>query len=219
MREALLKEVDMLALQGGGVLLEKAQALLMDYLKDHPKDTHVWLTLMLTECHPPLYDAERIAHYAQHILSYDPYNPHALLFWAYADYYLWGGNCEELYTKLCNVQSDNPQIIGMIEVAKARYLWRIDEIEQCEQALKKSIELCPDFAINFDILSRLYRAQGRTQEAEFLYAHGMQNCKKSHSVEGADPEAFSRESINGFFCEFFSRVYTSKVYTQATDDY
>src|SRR5438105_1351125 len=151
MKNRLIKEVRVLTNSGKSENMQQAQNLLMDYLKIHPQDTDMWLLLTRTECNAPFYDHERIIHYAQHVLWYDPYNPYALLFWAYANRYLTGMQSEELYNKLCKVGNDDPRIMGMIEMAKAWYLKDIDS-EKYEEALKKSIEYCPDFEMNFQDL-------------------------------------------------------------------
>jgi tetratricopeptide (TPR) repeat protein len=212
MKEKKIKEIHALANSLDQKDLEQAQNLLMDYLSEYPKDTDLWLLLIRTECNSPFDDPGRIIHYVQHVLSYDPYNPYALLFWAYADRYLLGNDCEELYEALCKVQSDNSQLIAIIEIAKARYLKQVN-VAKYEQALKKSIEYCPDFSTNFRMLGNLYKERGQVEEGNFLIEHGLQNMTKKLDMI-IDKNAFDRTSINDFFGEFFAGIYTIDVYNQ-----
>jgi tetratricopeptide (TPR) repeat protein len=216
MKNRLIEEVRILTNSGKSKNMEQAQNLLMDYLKIHPQDTEMWLLLTRTECNPPLYDHERIIHYAQHILSYDPFNPYALLFWAYANRYLTGMQSEELYNKLCKVRNDDPQIMGMIEIAKSWYLYDTDT-EKCEAALKKSIEYCPNFEMNFRDLGELYKEQGRLEEANFLIEHASQISKRAlKALSGR--ESSDDISLNDFFGEFFAGIYTIDVYDETSDN-
>lgn len=212
MKNKLIEEVRILTNSRKSESMEHAQNLLMDYLKNHPQDTEMWLLLMRTECNSPFDEAKRIIHYAQHVLSYDPYNPYALLFWAYANRYLTGMQSEELYNKLCNVRNDDLRIMGMIEIAKSWYLYDIDT-EKCEAALKKSIEYCPNFEMNFRDLGELYKEQGKHQEGDFLITHASQNLGKAlKSPSGR--ESSDDISLNDFFGEFFAGIFTIDVYEQ-----
>lgn len=215
MKKELLKQVHILTNSCEEPKQEQAQNLLMEYLKIHPQDTGMWLLLIRTECNAPFYDHERIIHYVQHVLSYDPYNPYALLFWAYANRYLTGMQSEELYNKLCNVRSDDLRIMGMIEIAKAWYLDDIDT-ERYESALKKSIEYCPDFAMNFKMLGELYAKLGRTEEGKFLIEHGSQNKQEKFKAI-ANRKSSDDISLNDFFGQFFAGIYTIDVYEKTTD--
>src|SRR5436190_12343813 len=65
-------------------VLEQMELLLMNYLKDHPQDTDMWLKLTMVEFTPPWEDYERIEKYITTILEYDENNVQSLLVLAYA---------------------------------------------------------------------------------------------------------------------------------------
>ncbi len=166
MKNTVIEQAINLANTGKEDNFEAAQALLMEYLKTHPQNTQAWLLLATIESNPPLEDAERIAHYAQHILSYDPLNIYALLLCVYADCYGFGRSNVELYQKLCKLPIKNKKLMAMLEVAKAFYLEYTNQKEY-ENVLKKSIEYHPLIS-NLRMLGNLYMEQGKTAEAQFF---------------------------------------------------
>lgn len=181
--------------------LEKAEKILINYLKDHPQDTQAWLLLIKIECNPPFDDYDRIVHYANHILSYDFSNAYALLFLSYADYNMMGNSDENLYSRLCMAHNDNAEIMSMIEIAKARYFETRDPVKY-EEALKKSIKYCPKYVENFFLLGNLYIQQGKKTEGNFLIEQGVKNITEAVTPETAcnyDPT-----SIDEFLAEFFA---------------
>jgi hypothetical protein len=184
MQNTILAQAQAIAKSGEDVDLEYAQQILMDHLITHPQDTDAWLLLIRIECNTPFDDPERIMHYVQHVLSYDPSNAYALLYWSYADYFLMGNLNNELYDNLCMAQSDDIEIMSMIEVAKARYFQHRDP-RKYEEALKKSIEYCSTHVTNCRKLGRLYIRQGRIQEGEFLVDQSLQNSENTQNIKRA----------------------------------
>lgn len=203
MQNSILEQARALARPGKEADLASAQELLMNHLVVNPYDTDAWLLLTRIECNSPFDDADRITHYAEHVLSYDPSNAYALLFLAYADYCMRGSSNNDLYDKLCMAKSDDIIIKSMIEIAKAQY-FEFRDHKKCEEALKKSIQYCPTHVINFRMLGQLYIRQGNSAEGKLLIEQGTQNFKnffKHHNIEtwGADCT-----SIMGHLYEFFA---------------
>jgi len=211
MQNSILEQARAIVRSGKEAInLEKAQQILMTHLNTNPHDTDAWLLLMRIECNSPFDDPERIIHYAQHVLSYDSSNPYALLFWAYADFYMLGGSDSDLYSRLQSAQSNNLEIMSMIELAKARYLELVD-IEKCKEALKKSIEYCPTHAMNFNMLGGLYVKEGKVQEGNLLIEHGLHNIKTIFRCKNVDTWKLDRTSIEDFLDEFFSGISTNEI--------
>jgi len=175
MKNTIIENAITLANTGKENGFEAAQALLMEYLKLHPQNTQAWLLLATIESNPPLEDAERIAHYAQHILFYDPLNIYALLLWVYADCYGFGRSNTELYQKLCKLAVKDKKLMAMIEIAKAFYLEYTDQ-EKYEKTLQKSIEYFPLLS-NLRKLGDLYTKQGKLPEAQFFLNEVKERCK------------------------------------------
>lgn len=201
MRNSILEQARILARQREEVGFEKAQEILMDYLKDNLQDTEAWLLLTRIECNSPFDDPERIIHYANHVLAYDPSNVYALLFWSYADYYLMGSSDDRLYDQLCMAHSTDPEIMSMIELAKARYFEQRN-IKKCEDALKTSIEYCQNHVRNFCMLGEVCLEQGKIVEARCWIEQGLKNIKQVVTSESSykhDPV-----SITKFLEEFFA---------------
>lgn len=180
--------------------LEKAEVILLEHLKLHMTDTDAWLLLARIECNSPLYDHARITHYAAHVLSYDPTNAYALLLIAYADYYLHGRIEPDTFSKLCLAKNDNPEIMAMIEVAKARYFYFFDK-NKYEQALEKSVAYSNNQRINCSELGIIYLNQGKTQEGKTLIEHAIKSVKHTFPSEGTK---YDPASIEALLAEFYS---------------
>ena len=183
--------------------LEHAQEVIINYLYDHQHDIEGWLLLARLECNSPFYDHDRIADCVNHILLYDPFNAYSLLFWSYADYYLKGNLDQDLYNKLCMTHDENPKIMSMIELAKARFL-KLKDSNKHEEALKKSIDYAPEFVTHFGMLGRFYIEQGNVMDGVDLIKRGLANIKtivnshESHfEIDPANIEQFLDEFFAG----------------------
>lgn len=209
MKNKILETATTEARLGKEANLQKAEDMLMDYLITQPKDTYAWLLLTRIECNSPFEDADRIKHYAEHVLTYDPENPYALLFLSYADYYLRGSSDETLYSKLLRAKSDNSQILSMIEIAKA-YYWEDRDPQKFEDALKSSIKHCSSYVTNYTELGKLYIKQGKKTEGKKLIRIGLSNIKKEITPENLD-EPYDPTSIPNLLAEFFSGTRTTYI--------
>ena len=185
---------------------EQVETILLEHLKTHAKDTDAWLLLTRIECNAPLYDYDRIAHYIGHVLSYDPTNAYALLFLAYADYYLHGQIDADTYTRLCLAKNDNSEIMAMIEVAKARYFESFNE-KKYQEALEKSVHYSLKQRINCSNLGILYFNQGKIQEGKDLIQQALKNVKE---VFPSDNVTYDPTSIEGLLDEFYAGTIISE---------
>jgi cytochrome c-type biogenesis protein CcmH/NrfG len=188
-----------------------AQTILLDHLKDHPQDTQVWLLLMRIEWNQPLEDFGKIMQWAHNILAYDPTNAYALLFLAEAFY---GNIDEDIYAQLCHAKSDAPNIMAMIEIAKANHLeCKDNRQDDYEKILTKSIEYGPEQAINYWMLGRLYIKQGKVKEGEELLTKSAENQEKSRLLYRG------RQYDDTSLAQFVSEWYTGLYYYDVSKDY
>lgn len=195
-----LLEAKLIANKGTVDDLEQAELILLDYLKINPQDTDAWLMLIMIEWTPPLEDSDRIIQWCHNILSYDPTNARGLLVLAEAYVAFRGGINQVIYKQLGSAQSDNPDFMAMIEVAKAKYLTRIDET-QYEKVLKRSIELGPLQARNYRMLGELYMQQGKFNEGEQFLKKAQENRVKSNSLNIYE---YDVTSLIDFLNEFYT---------------
>lgn len=210
MNNNIIKQAQTIAQTGIEADLEAAQQLLMSHLIIDQYDTDAWLLLARLECNPPLYDQDRIIHYAQHVLSYDPSNAYALLLWSYADHHLMGNEDDNLYERLCMAHSDNNEIMSMVEVAKAWH-FELRNINKYEKALKKSIEYCSTHTKNQYMLGELYMKQGKTTEGQAHIERGHQNIKILNKCENIDNWKLDYVTIESLLDEFFSGIDTNDI--------
>lgn len=161
---------------------EESQQLLLEYLKSNLYDTDAWLLVATIECNPPLEDPIRIIHCAGHILAYDPINAYALLFLVFGYRLLGRDDSEIVYTSLCQAEHSDPEVMAMIEVAKATYFQYTNLVEY-EKVLKRSITYSANQQENLTMLGMLYLEQGKTVEGKDLIRKAIQNVK---TVGGED---------------------------------
>ncbi len=202
MKKNIETQIRTLSKNGDYTDLEEAEKILLEYLKKYPKDTEFWLLLLRIECNPGLDDADKITHYANHILSYEPSNPYALLFLSYADYYLRNSSDDKLYNRLCQAKTENREILALIELAKARY-FRYRDVSKCENALKKSIEYYPYHVMHLQMLRELYLEQNKNELAQECLEYAAENVKillKSREIENWD---IDHSSLDSFLDQYF----------------
>lgn len=181
--------------------LIQAQDILLEHLEANPRDTDAWLLLAQLECNPPFYDPERIAQYAESVLSYDKGNVYALLFLSYADYYLLGGLNDGLIDKLSLAKSTEQSLLSLIEVAKARF-WEYRNNIEYEKCLLRSIELCNTYVKNYEMLGRFYIKQGKYKDGVLLLKQALSNLERIFTPYNTVP--ISPVSIKSFLDEFFT---------------
>ena len=213
MNKKILEQAKIIAREDTSEKLEEAQQLLLRYLTDNPKDTEAWLLLIRIECNPPLYYPDLIIQYSNKILEYEPNNALAVLFIAYAEYYLLGGISADTYSKLNHAKSDDVELMAMIEIAKSRYFEQIKDIDNFEKALKKSIEYSDKQTLNFYSLGILYLNKGRIEEGRKLIEKGLKNVKRIFPVASndfSDNEIYDPTNFDALFNEFYARTTISR---------
>lgn len=182
--------------------LDKAQEILLNYLKNSPKDTDAWLLLLRLE-YSGNEDPEKMAKYANQILAYDPENAAALLFLSFTDYYSFGSTDNTLYSKLIKAKASDYEMLAMLEIAKARYFKKRD-IAKYEACLKQSIRYSSSQRINYCMLGELYIKQKKDYkqilEGAELIKRGLSNVK----LIGDETTPYDPTSVSDFFAEFFS---------------
>ena len=180
--------------------LIQAQDLLLEHLEKFPQDTKAWLLLTRIECNSPLYDHERIYSWCNSVLSYDPENVYALLFLSYADHYLTGNSDNKLINKLSQAKSDHPELLSLIEIAKARY-WEDRNKEEYEKSLLNSISLCKKHVRNYEMLAKFYTKQKKINLAIPLIKQAIINQKELRSKNKNDD--WNVTDMNDLLEEFF----------------
>jgi tetratricopeptide (TPR) repeat protein len=176
MESFINKQIQELAGEGSEQSLLEAEDILLNFLKKNPQDTQAWLLLARIEWNVPLEDPERIMEYANNVLTYDPSNPYALLFLAQTYHTFLGGISDDVFRQLCSVQSDDFEILAMIELAKSRYFKHRD-IKQHKKMLENSVRYSYTQQLNCTELGLLYFQEGDFEAAKPLIAQAIKNVK------------------------------------------
>jgi hypothetical protein len=193
-------------------VLEQMESLLMDYLKDYPQDTDMWLKLTMVEFTPPWEDYDRIKKYIAAILEYDKNNIQALLVLAYAQYIYRGEVFEDLFIRLqrvCNLTTDK-ELLSMIYSAIAWHYssYSVRDEKQYELSLLKSVYYCSEHVDNYRLLGRLYLEAGREVEGRKMIQHALANVRKVYEIN--KDSVYDITDINRFFNEFFIGTYITQ---------
>ena len=194
-------------------VLFQMESLLMDYLKEYPQDTEMWLKLTMIEFTSPWEDYERIEKYIGSILEYDKNNVQALLILAYAQRAYREGVSDEVFAGLqhcCDVVA-NKELLSMLYLAIAWYYdpWpSYSDEKKYELSLLQSIQCCNKYVKNYVYLAELYFKQGRGFEAKEMIYHALKNIR---NVYRSDNYVSDITDVDRFFNEYF-KGYS---YTQA----
>lgn len=187
--------------------INNAQNILLKHLNLYPHDTEAWLLVIRLECGKSVEYADIIINYAQKILDYSPENPYALLFYAYAEYYMHGCSNDDLISKLDKAVSKDPEILSMVELSKAFY-WKHRDIKKYEEALKLSIIYCSHHVTNYRMLGELYIKQGKIEQGKELIKTGLKNIREKVMPQDLN-KPYDPTNIPDFLAEFFSGTRTN----------
>jgi len=187
-------------------VLEQMESLLMNYLKDHPQDTDMWLKLTMVEFTPPWEDYDRIEKYINSILKYDENNVQALLVLANTQCALRGEITEDLFIRLqnvCNVTT-NKELLSMIYLAIAWYCYSwpsYRDEKKYELSLLKSIQYCSEYVKNYARLGELYLKTGRDIEGKKMIHCALANVRKIYGSD--DDSVYDITDVTSFFDEYY----------------
>lgn len=203
-RNNIINQAKISACKGGEANLEAAETILLDYLANNPRDSDVWLLLARIEWNSPLEDCRKIIEWSSNAFIADPLNIHALLLLTEAYDTFRTKIPDEIYHALCQVHHANAEIMAMVEIGKAKYL-EYNDVKKYEEVLKKSIEYSSQQSLNFYLLGKLYKAQGKNMEGEKLIEIAHKNATNSTLIK--EPNDCNKVSILGFLNKFFAGTY------------
>jgi len=188
-------------------ILETIKNLIDEYLANNPEDTGVRLRLVMLEFTPPWENPELLVKYLNEIFKYDPDNIYAILILSYTEDVFWGGITDELFTKLDNLSSKDPEILSMIELAKAWYYEEKRNNELYEKYLLSSISYCNNHVRNYEALAYLYAKKGKKNQATKLARKALHNIK---IVYTKDYPRTDITDVEKFINEFFKSTHITK---------
>ena len=158
-------------------ILEIIKNLIDEYLVKNPEDTDVRLRLAMLEFTPPWEDPELISEYLNEIFKYDPNNIYATLTLACIQDTLRGEITDEVFAKLNNLSSENPEINSMIELAKAWYYKCKNNNELYEKHLLSSISYCNKHVGNYRALAYLCTQKKEKDKAKKFARKALNNVQ------------------------------------------
>jgi len=186
-------------------ILETIKNLIDKYLKKNPEDTDARLRLVRLTYNPRWEDPELLVKYLNKIFKYDPDNIYATLILAYTEDIWGGGITDRVFEKLNNLSSENPEILSIIELAKAWYYEEKDDKELYEKHLLGSIGYCNKHVKNYKFLAYFYAQKGKNNESKQLARKAIHNVEVIYNkdyysiidIDMTDVEDFINERFKG----------------------
>ena len=156
----------------------------------------------MLEYAPGWEDPEVLSKYLNEIFKYDPDNIYATLILACTQDVFWGKITDTVFEKLNNLSSKDPEILSMIELAKAWYYKCKDNNELYEQHLLSSISHCNKHVENYKSIAYLYAEKGKKDEAKKFAEKALHNVQvvftqDSSITDITDVEKFINEYFKG----------------------
>jgi len=180
---------------------EKIENLIDKYLVKNPEDTDVRLRLVMLEYNPGWEDPELIGKYLNEIFKYDPDNIYAALILAVTQDIFRGKITDTVFEKLNNLSSEDPEILSMIELAKAWYYKCKNNNELYEKHLLSSISYYNKHVKNYKDLAHLYAQKGKKNEAKKFAKKALHNVQVVYTrgsiTDITDVEDFINERFKG----------------------
>lgn len=168
--------------------LEKAEALLIDYVQKNPDDLEGWNRLIMLETLDPIEDYEQAAEYTKEALTHHNDQPiYFVLILLFSR--LHRGELDHVLVEQAKgaLNKADPEIASMISLLLASYYERKDSI-QYEAFLKKSIEAYPYFVKNYLELGQYYLANRQRELGKELIRKGLAQVQLIYKTEDDDEE-------------------------------
>jgi len=187
--------------------LEEIKNLINEYLKKHPQDTDIRIRLVMLEYTPPWEDPEQLGKYLNDIFEYDPNNIYATLILADVENFFWGAITDSLFEKLNNLSSKDPEMMSMIELAKAWYYEEKGNDELYEKHLLNSIKYYDKHVKNYKSLANFYAEKGEKTKAKKFAQKAINNIKEIFTQGSSITDV---TDVERFFNWFFKGTRTTK---------
>ena len=186
--------------------LEKAEALLIDYVQKNPDDLEGWNRLIMLETLAPIEDYEQAAEYTKEALTHHNDQPiYFVLILLFAR--LHRGELDHVLVEQAKgaLNKADLEIASMISLLLANYYRSRDSI-QYEAFLKKSIEAYPYFVGNYLELGQYYVANGQRELGKELIRKGLAQVQLIYKTED-DDEELDWLDIDRYVNEMLTRVF------------
>lgn len=165
------------------------------FLKQHPYDTGVWIKYSLV-LHFLLKDTVRALECLNSVLQYNPGNVYVTMLLVFISEQM-GPMSDELFDKLCELQTPHKEILSLIEYQKSWYYIQKDEEKLCHYSLECSIELCDKFVWNYKALGSLYFLGNDKASGRLLFRKAINNVHHVYSFY--EYQSLGAANIDEFF--------------------
>ncbi len=175
------------------------------YLANNPLDTEIWVKLALTVYRSPLHDDLKAIDCLEKALVSDPYNIKVMLLLIYVIYHCIYFD-DELFKRLCNLKTQDNELMSLIEYTKSWYYLFKENDEFYQKTLNNSIELCDRYVWNYIDLGRFYIEKGNLAKGFDLMKKGLDNLEYVYD----DTRSYDVLNIEEFINERFRGIHLSK---------
>lgn len=188
--------------------LKEVQKAFEQYLEVDPENIEIRFQYSIFLYEPPIADPYKALEYLNSILEYDPQNVFALLLMVYFNDFSLGGIEETLFQKLCSVNTNDSNILSMVELAKAWYFQWTD-INKYEQSLLKSIYHGSKNVNSYVYLAELYIKQNKISQAHELLKIAISNVSTTLTTQ--DCLESGLQTLNDFLNERYKGIRKTEI--------
>lgn len=176
------------------------------YLKENPLDTEIWIKFALLLYSALLHEDLGAQKCLEKVLEYDPSNITVILFRAYIiEHYSYIN--ESLFKELNQIKSLDKSLMSLVEYSKSSYYYLvIENFDEYEKCLIKSIELCDQYVSNYVDLGQYYIKKGLLTKGYELMNKGLKNLEYTYD----ENNSVNILCIEEFFNERFKGIHLSQ---------
>ena len=207
---SIIEQIIELSKDGSVETMTIMETLIEKELAKNPHNIELLLRFALLEQSVPFADHVKSTMILNIILAYEPKNPIATLVLAGVNHFCGPAmDDKEIYEKLTALETDDKELESMLTYAASWYYAELEDNENLERMLLKSINLYPKHVFNRWKLAELYFKQGRLEEAKFFIKKAMANVVKLFG----DEEHNDYTDVNNYINEMIKGTHiTPEVY-------
>ncbi|ASR45359.1 hypothetical protein B4V02_00860 [Paenibacillus kribbensis] len=186
--------------------LEKAEELLLDYLKKTPEDIDAWARVVILETLTPLGDYARAVLLLELALSNHHDNPIFTILLSFFSEWFLGGMSENQLGNLLELKKKSDSSTNAIILYLLAWHYKSIDSKRFIELLNESISICNHHVKNFVDLGQHYLQQGKTKIGKQLVEQGLANVKLVYkedeidkNYDALDVTRFINERITGIF--------------------
>lgn len=156
-------------------ILEKAENLILDYLKEKENDTQMWYYLAILDLMPPLVDFDNSINYLKNVWNISKEIKAIIYIAVIQDIHCMIS--DEIFNIIKEYKTNDKKLLSMCHYCMGLYFKDKENfIEESIQSFMKTIELYPCFVHSYYELGKIYKKEN-SQKSKLFYENSYKNVK------------------------------------------